>query len=132
MTETEKYTQIFNRVEMVTEIVTETSIGPFADPESREDPPASSQVSEGGFQTKDPETNCFAALLLGLNCTSHTYEILFCLNNIKANFSDLSTWKISKENCFESLALQIGQKSRRMMNRVLMRPHLLKIQTINR
>ena len=83
VTETEKFTETVTRIEPVTEITSETSVGPAEvekpEPEARivlevdQKDGAGNELIRGGdlespFASKQPEANCFAAILMGLKC----------------------------------------------------------------
>ena len=85
VTETEKFTETVTRIESVTEITSETSVGPAEDEVEKPEPEArivlevepndgagNDLVREGDldspFAAKRPEANCFAAILMGLKC----------------------------------------------------------------
>lgn len=83
VTETEKFTETVTRIESVTEITSETSVGPAevekSEPEARivlevepKDGTGNELIGSGDlespFAAKRPEANCFAAILMGLKC----------------------------------------------------------------
>jgi len=83
VTETEKFTETVTRIEPVTEITSETSVGPAeeekSEPEARivmeveaKDGSGNELIGigdlESPFAAKRPEANCFAAILMGLKC----------------------------------------------------------------
>ena len=83
VTETEKFTETVTRIEAVTDITSETSVGPVEtgsglEPEARIVSELDSEIGndlrpgtvtdDSPFIAAKPEANCFAAILMGLKC----------------------------------------------------------------